>query len=106
MLLLNLKKWFKRIDNVDNFDYWCYENGIDFLPSKGSKIGDKLGISKHQMDAFYRFDLTYQLKRLSDFLLAFQIPVYAIMAKYVITLHDQVIKFNHKEVNFLSDLEL
>lgn len=96
---------FTRIPDRDEFADWCYYNGIIWVPSHGSKLGAKLGITDAMVNKARRFDIGFQLGRFSDWLLAFQIPALAIIAIYVSKL--QLFWLSKTQPNpFEADLDL
>ena len=98
-----LRFLFSRVDDVNDFTDWCYFNGIYLMPSNGSVIGEKLGITQEQLNRFYRFNSCFQLNRLSDWLLRFQIPALAFIAKRVIQLYYYMVDRKYGNVKVLED---
>lgn len=95
---------FTRLSNRDDFADWCYFNGILWMPSSGSKIGQKLGITQADLNRARRFDIVFQLGRFHDWLLAFQIPILALIAINISNLQLMILKMQHKDMN--EDLDL
>jgi len=96
---------FSKIQNRDDFVNWCYDNGIYWLPSQGSKIGIKLGITEADLNRAHRFDIIFQLGRFNDWLLTFQIPALAILSIYISNLQYLYITIIGPNT-FINDLEL
>ena len=94
---------FERVDNLHDFTDWCYSNGIYLLPSNGSVIGEKLGITQQQLNRHHRFDVKFQLNRLSDWLLRCQIPALAFVAKRVIQFRSFILNWEYRHVKVLED---
>ena len=96
---------FTKIESRDDFADWCYFNGIYWLPSQGSKIGMKLGLTDADLNKARRFDVAFQLGRLSDWLLIFQIPALALVSIEVSRLQELVLCITQPNP-FITDLVL
>ena len=95
-----------RFDNYDDYQDWCFDNGIFQLPSSGSKFANKLGLTQKDIDRTHRFDIIYQLGKLSDWLLRFEIPLLALIAKRILYVQSIAIEFKYRKFDLNEDLEL
>lgn len=100
-------KLFVKIDPYDAFEDWCYDSGgIYQLPSHGSNFANKFGINVNDIHRMHRFDISYQLKRFSDCLLRFQVPILALIAKQILVVQSLATEFKYRNVDLNEDLEL
>lgn len=100
-------KLFVKIESYDAFEDWCYDSGgIYELPSRGSKFANKFGVNINDIHRMHRFDIPYQMKRFSDWLLRFQVPILALIAKQILVVQSLATEFKYRNVDLNEDLEL
>lgn len=107
LLLVNEAiKLCSQIQNVDEFEDWCFDNGIYQLPSNGSKTAHKFGTTQKDFDDLHRYDLPHQLGQMSDWLLRLKVPILALIAKQILYIQLIAIEFKYRKFDLNEDLEL